>query len=356
MFAPLHDFLNHLLLAEDIAVLTGLGTSIGLERGDGRKAPTMRDLWEAVREGVGEAFDEVVDAVGYTTPPDGDNIELLMSRCQSRLVVEDHATIREFLSIAEGVIALSCRFVDDTTDLGVHEAFLRKVARRSPDRSRMQLFTTNYDTAFESAANRSRFLAVDGFSFGEPREFDGSFFDYDFVRREVTSTSMDLIPNVFKLFKLHGSVNWQVNAGRIEKAPEPSNPLLIYPADSKFRLTYDQPFLENMSRFQLALRRPNSALIIIGSGLRDAHISQPLRAAVHANVSQTYLVVDPSMEHSGSELVVHLQDLVGEGDERIALLEGTFSELVTLLPAIHGESQQELHRGRLQAADQKSPT
>jgi hypothetical protein len=254
------------------------------------------------------------------------------------------------------VIALSCRFVDDTTDLGVHEAFLRKVARRSPDRSRMQLFTTNYDTAFESAANRSRFLAVDGFSFGEPREFDGSFFDYDFVRREVTSTSMDLIPNVFKLFKLHGSVNWQVNAGRIEKAPEPSNPLLIYPADSKFRLTYDQPFLENMSRFQLALRRPNSALIIIGSGLRDAHISQPLRAAVHANVSQTYLVVDPSMEHSGSELVVHLQDLVGEGDERIALLEGTFSELVTLLPAIHGESQQELHRGRLQAADQKSPT
>ena len=138
--------------------------------------------------------------------------------------------------------------------------------------------------------------------------------------------------------------------GRIEKDRLPAQPLLIYPADSKFRLTYDQPFLENISRFQLALRKPGSAVVVIGSGLRDAHLAQPLRAAVHANVTQMYLVVAPRLENSTSELVGHLQDLVRQGDARIFLLEATFSDLVELMPMIHGQSEDESHQDRLQAA------
>jgi hypothetical protein len=353
-FAALREFLTSLLLANDLAVLAGLGTSIGLSGKDGRAAPTMTDLWSTVASAVGDTMDKVVAEVGYETPPSGDNIELLMSRCQSRLSLEDVALVSEFLESAESLIADSCRFVDDFTDLNVHEAFLRKVARRDPDRSRMQLFTTNYDLAFEFAANRSGFLTVDGFSFGQPSEFDGTFFDYDFVHRRLASTAIDLVPNVFQIFKLHGSVNWQSRAGRIEKAHSPTKPLLIYPADSKFRLTYDQPFLENMSRFQLALRKPSSAVIVVGSGLGDAHLAQPLRAAVHANVSQMYLVVAPRLEDSSSKLVLHLQDLIREGDARIVLLEATFAELVELMPMIHGQSDHEAHQGRIHTVETRT--
>lgn len=352
-YAPLRDFLNNLLLANDLVVLAGLGTSIGLS-GGGSTAPTMSDLWSSVSNVVGEKLREVITAVGYRTPPEGDNIELLLSRCQSLLALNNVPLIREFLDKAEGVIVDGCRFVDDSTDLRAHEGLLRKVARRSSDRSRMQLFTTNYDLAFEVAANRSGFLTIDGFSFGEPSEFDGSFFDYDFVRRRQNSNAIDLIPNVFQLFKLHGSVNWQTRAGRIEKAERPSKPLLIYPADSKFRLTYDQPFLENMSRFQFALRRPNSAVIVVGSGLRDAHLAQTLGAAVHVNVSQMYLVVSPGIENSTSELVINLQSLIKEGDARIALMEGTFSDLVELMPMVQGQSEQEVHQDRMQSIEVKS--
>src|SRR5690606_35773829 len=100
---------------------------------------------------------DVIASVGYQPPPDGDNIELLISRAQSRIAIEDAPTVSQFIKEAEAVIADSCRFVDDKTDLSVHESFLRKIARRGPSAARMQLFTTNYDLAFETAANRSGF-------------------------------------------------------------------------------------------------------------------------------------------------------------------------------------------------------
>ena len=347
VFEPVREFLNNMLLANDLAVLTGLGTSLGLEGEDGRRAPSMGDLWDSVRAAVGEEFPGVVASVGYQTPSDGDNIELLISRAQSRIAIEDVPTISQFITDAEAAIADNCRFVDDSTDLNVHESFLRTIARRGPSAARMQLFTTNYDIAFETAANRSGFLAVDGFSYGQPSEFEGSYFDYDFVRRSHDSMAVDLVPNVFQLFKLHGSINWQRREGRIEKVSSPASPLLIYPADSKFRLTYDQPFLENMSRFQLALRKPDSAVMIIGSGLRDAHLAQPLKAAVHSNVSQMYLVVDLTIEQSDSPLIGHLMGLVAKGDSRIALLEAKFSDLAALMPSIRGQSELETHQERL---------
>ncbi len=352
-FEPIREVLNNILLANDLAVLAGLGTSLGLEADDGRSAPTMGDLWDSVKVTTGDEFPDVIASVGYETPPDGDNIELLISRAQSRLAIEDVPTLSQFITDAEAVIADYCKFVDDSTDLNVHESFLRKIARRGPSAARMQLFTTNYDLAFESAANRAGFLAVDGFSYGQPSEFEGSYFDYDFVRRSHDSVAVDLVPNVFQLFKLHGSINWQRTEGRIEKASSPASPLLIYPADSKFRLTYDQPFLENMSRFQLALRKPDSAVMIIGSGLRDAHLAQPLRAAVHSNVSQMYLVVDPTIEESDSPLIRHLVGLVSKGDGRIALLEALFSDLVALMPTIRGQSELETHQERIRVVTQE---
>lgn len=91
-----------------------------------------------------------------------------------------------------------------------HKDFLNKVTARKPSDVRVQLFTTNYDTLFEQAANQSGFVIIDGFSFTHPREFAGKWFDLDIVNREKTRIKQEesFISKVFHLYKLHGSLNW----------------------------------------------------------------------------------------------------------------------------------------------------
>lgn len=67
-----------------------------------------------------------------------------------------------------------------------HKNFLNKISARKNNDPRVQLFTTNYDTLFEQAAEQAGFVLIDGFSFTQPRSFSGRWFDLDIVNREKT--------------------------------------------------------------------------------------------------------------------------------------------------------------------------
>ena len=99
---------------------------------------------------------------------------------------------------------------------------------------------------------------IDGFSHSIPQEFDGGYFAYDLVHRGEDRETPDYITNVFHLYKLHGSIDWCRVGNQIHKAASPDKPLMIYPRESKFELSYDQPFLELMSRLQMSLRQANT--------------------------------------------------------------------------------------------------
>lgn len=287
-----------MLGAERFVVLTGLGTSLDIRAGDGsRPAPTMRDLWEAVvqLDGFASAQALVPEAAGEK------DIELLLSRCQFALALGEDNNLSTFLKEAEAEILRLCSFIDADLRLPTHELFLRKVARRSTRLPRTQIFTTNYDLAFERAADVAGFHLVDGFGLGEPRRFDGGAFDLDFVRRRVGERPV-FEANVAQLLKLHGSVDWDGVEGEILRVSEPTNPVLIYPAHSKFQLSYERPYLECMARFQMALREPDVALLIIGFGFNDEHLSAPIRAAVESNVGLRLAVVTPTANESSNPL------------------------------------------------------
>jgi hypothetical protein len=66
--------------------------------------------------------------------------------------------------------------------------------------SRTQIFTTNYDLAFELAASRTGFAVIDGFSHVSPQRFDSGFFDVDLaVRdRDRAATAIEWMPNVIQ--------------------------------------------------------------------------------------------------------------------------------------------------------------
>ncbi len=175
-----------------------------------------------------------------------------------------------------------------------HQDFIRKLTARKPSEPRLQLYTTNYDTLFEQAARRMNYVIIDGFSLSYPRVFNGTNFDFDIVFREHTRVKQEesFVPNVFQLFKLHGSIDWEKNSkGQILQKEKSDNPCIIYPASEKYESSYDQPYFEMMSHFQQTLRKENTLLIVVGFGFKDKHIQNVIKEASLQNHNLHVLIV-----------------------------------------------------------------
>ncbi|WP_431239266.1 SIR2 family protein [Mycolicibacterium aichiense] len=349
----LEDELRGITNADTLIVLAGLGTSLGIQSTNPSEAPkqppSMWDLWEDVQEL--ESFAEVASSL---TPEvvETENLEYVLSDAQSRLSLEpNHGGLQRFVADAESIVLDRCTFIDDFSDVGAHELFLRKVARRSTRLQRTQLFTTNYDLAFERAAIRTHFNVIDGFGFGGV-EFDGASFDLDYVRRRPNEQIV-LEPSVFHLLKLHGSVDWDVSTGSVRKVQgRPNKPVLIYPSAAKYQMSYQQPYLEFMSRFQIALRQSDVGLIIVGFGFNDAHLVAPIEAALRSNIGLRAVVVTPGARaNNRAPSFGWIEELIRRGDKRLTILKGTFDDLVRLLPGIPQSEERDAHVERFRGQD-----
>ena len=352
----LRQSLTDFLRSQNLVVLTGLGTSLCIKDEAGNQpAPTMWHLWDGIEKDVtAERLEKVCKHVGQPLIQDEDgndvykpDVELLLSKCLLAQEFKPHANIETFIRKAEGVISRLCDFVSDDLSLDVHEAFLRRIARRPARHPRAKLFTTNYDRAFEAAASRIHFIGVDGFSHTIPQEFDSSYFAYDLVRRDEDGSAPDYVPNVFHLYKVHGSIDWENVAGGIVKTPAPKKPVLIYPRHSKFELSYESPFLDLISRFQSALRQTETSLLVVGFGFNDKHLTQPILSAIRSNVGLRTIIVSPSLEKDGGDAVASMKGLIQAGDSRISLIGGKFEQFVPLIPDLVSETEEERHRRRM---------
>jgi hypothetical protein len=222
------------------------------------------------------------------------DIEALLSHI-ILLEKTDDAKKDKLISLRQALekkIKESCTLELDTA--APHKDFLNKVTARKNNDARVQLFTTNYDTLFEQAANQAGFVVIDGFSFTQPREFAGKWFDLDIVNRKKTRLKQEesFVSKVFHLYKLHGSLNWAKENDKIIQKDNIESPLIIYPASEKYESSYEQPYFEMMSCFQQALRREETLLIVIGFGFQDKHIQNVIVEAVEQNPSFQLLIVN----------------------------------------------------------------
>lgn len=347
----LREELSLITNAENLVVLAGLGTSLGITNSKDavKTAPKMSDLWADV-----ETLASFAAAKALLSPDlvKEQNLEHVLSDAQARLALNPKsAELDTFVLEAEDVVWRSCSFVDDHSEVESHELFLRKVARRSTRLQRTQLFTTNYDLAFEVAARRARFNVIDGFGYGG-QDFDGASFDLDYVRRRPHEP-LALEPSVFHLLKLHGSVDWDATNAGVRKVPgfaKPDSPVLIYPSSAKYQLSYQQPYLEFMSRFQIALRQPDVGLIVVGFGFNDDHLVAPIEAALRSNIGLRAVVVTPgARDKKRSKTLAWFEKLIERGDRRLTLLNGTYDDLVKLLPDIPARDERDAHADRVSA-------
>lgn len=363
--AEIRRVLSSAVRSQNLVVLTGLGTSLCVMDAGKRAAPTMWDLLEAIKKQFIKDDDDALDPAGTNwsmfeklanVAPGTTDLEYLMSRAtvaSEFLSGKDAVAIGSLLTTAEDIIRNKVDFMKDSIDLPVHEAFLRRVARRSARRARTKLFTTNYDTCFEAAGRRSGFVVVDGFAFGSDAVFDSNQFSYDVVRRSPGEEKADFIENLFQLYKIHGSIDWELNraTSTVSKKPGTSNPLLIYPRSTKYEMAFSQPYIEMMGTFQSSLRTPNTTLVVIGFGFNDKHISEPILAALKGNLSLNAIVVNPDIEAAssagGNQYLNDVARLIDNGDARLAMIAGTFEDVVPVIPDVISETELERHSQRV---------
>lgn len=313
------EFLNNQF--ENLIVLTGAGSSVGIgkdivigEETKERKGRLLAQLWDDAKEVISEEIlHEFCKLVKYEDKfkNEGEeeqyakNLEKLLSLANiSKNYVEhipdegkEKIVIEDVIKKIEEVIKTNCTL--KLPENAPHTLFIEKITKRKITLPRAKIFTLNYDTLFEQAGRKKNFTIIDGFSFSHPRTFSGRNFELDIVSRNSSRVKEEdnFIQKVFHLYKPHGSVDWTNEENQIIQKDEPDKSLMIYPKDSKYESSYEQPYFEMMSRFQQNVRNENTLLICIGFSFNDKHIVTAIVEALEQNPGFQLMVVNKGIDN-----------------------------------------------------------
>jgi len=226
-----------------------------------------------------------------------------------------------------------------------HRRLIQKILTRPLNLRRANLFTLNYDTLVEKAADAEGVLLVDGFVGTLRRIFRPESYDVDFYfPAQTTEGRVHRLDRAFHLYKLHGSITWHQCKEDWENPyglystfykQGTKDDVLIYPSPLKYGQALGLPYSELFRHFGSAIAQPQSVLFTIGYGYGDAHVNTLIRQAL-AIPSFTVVVVDPAPT---SDFVKYLRE---SGDERVWLVTGaklgSFKHFVErLLPDLRDE-------------------
>ena len=175
----------------------------------------------------------------------------------------------------------------------LHKLFIKKVLSRKSNLSCPNIFTLNYDMAFEIAAEDLNVMVNNGFIGFQKRSFFpfslkvGSYYNIKSNEKRYDKA--------FNLFKLHGSLSWEFDSqsapyGIVEKQFDLKNSkielgtlperLIIYPIQSKKRQSLDLPYSELIRQFIESVYKSKSVLIVIGYSFSDEHINDIITNAL----------------------------------------------------------------------------
>ena len=175
-----------------------------------------------------------------------------------------------------------------------HEMLIKKLLQRPGNLRRANLFTTNYDMAFDYALDNLGVHYINGFMGLHNRCFRPEVYEYDiYYPGQSVSGKVHRAEKVLRYYKLHGSLSW------IATSSTPSNvygiceiaigeefplnadeQLMIYPCVSKKTFTLDLPYSEMFRQFAKTITQPQSVLFCLGYSFNDEHINDIIYQAL----------------------------------------------------------------------------
>lgn len=139
----------------------------------------------------------------------------------------------------------------------------------------IEVFTVNYDLGLEKALESLGVPYFDGFV--------GSLkarFRIELVEASERDKDNWLPSFLVRLWKLHGSVNWQWDRGvrseimRLGSAVDSGSPAAIYPSDTKYDESRRVPFVVLQDRLRRALNQPETLVLVNGYSFGDDHFNE----------------------------------------------------------------------------------
>lgn len=137
----------------------------------------------------------------------------------------------------------------------------------------IEIFTPNYDLLMEEAFEVAHIPFFDGFSGSREPFFD-----------PATIANSDLPSRWARLWKLHGSLGWDLNeAKEIVRRQGTNSTQLIYPTHLKYDQTQKLPYTALIDRLRKFLMSPDSLLLTTGFSFSDAHLTAVIDESLSAN-------------------------------------------------------------------------
>jgi len=199
-----------------------------------------------------------------------------------------------------------------------HQEFFQRL-RRNSSRNICDVFTLNYDTVIEASLEADAIPYCDGFYGSDTAFFTNELFDQSPVTSDI----------LVRLYKLHGSVNWERGEDlRVTRRPlgnvVESN-LVVYPAEQKFLHTQFGIFDTLLNRFRARLRAsiPNNKLVVLGYGFADDHINLIIEDSLNTQNTNlhVYSLIGPSPGYEEAQRQ-YLESFCGRCKNRFTAIVG----------------------------------
>lgn len=269
-FSDLRLKLAEHMKLDDVLFLLGNGASIYAGSQDTRKFK-LED-YKTKYAGLSSIIDEVGKLLGIE-----DQLNALITVRSYYNLVKDEKNeklVSDLIDEIKGVLIDSFVNSVDYRKLSLHEIFLLKL-RTFGCLRRTDIYTPNYDLAFEYSLDKLAIEYKDGFSGFVNRLFDPRTLQ----GKDKTG-----------LIKIHGSVNWIVEEGKVKEFQpkfkdgkviiDDTAPVLIYPTSHKLYQTYSTPYSELMRHMLDEMETGKNVVIVLGYKYGDDHINEILFKAL----------------------------------------------------------------------------
>ena len=301
----IEPYFSALLQVEHLNLLVGAGLTLSLAHlASFEECLNMEDTLqvddEKLQQSIENAAKQSAKETGRGTPNLEDCLRIANSVAEglkhidkdkassvTEAIAKTLKTIQASILDTENAI-LQCATSSSNYGQSLHSllvSFLLAFAGRTPTRDRLHVFTTNYDRVLEWGAELAGLRIVDKFVGSLQPVFRSSQMQLDYFYSPPGSIHDPRhLDGVFRLTKLHGSIDWRYNPRyrRVVRDPVPFGSsgvaevqnLIIFPNAAKDWETTYYPFADLFRDFSGAVCRPHSVLVTYGYSFGDSHINR----------------------------------------------------------------------------------